>query len=86
MPTDAQIVAAHLAFVRAADRWVISGVKDQHRWCIHENHRMMSPTMSGKISLDTIAEWRFDTREEAIFFKRDKCLRAALEAALATTD
>lgn len=82
--SEEQIRAAHAAFEKAAALWVISGVKDQHRWCVHRDHTRISPT-TGTIALtgdDAIAEWRFDTREEATFFKRDKCLRAALEAAL----
>jgi hypothetical protein len=87
MPTDAQIAAAHAAFEHAAAFWEISGVKDRHQWMVSRNHKMIDPAQAGDVATgdDLIAFWKFDTRDEAIFFKRDKCLRAALDAAFAAT-
>lgn len=86
-PTERQVTAAHDAWEQTVTDWKLWRVI--HRADMWVVERSASARYEhDKIYTDEIAYYRFDgedAEKKAKFFLRDKCIKAALTAALAAT-
>jgi hypothetical protein len=90
-PTEKQISAAHDAWEQAVTEWQVRqanspDIRRGETWLVER--RAGGRYESGRDYTNEIAYHRFDgegAQQRAKFFLRDKCIRAALTAALAAT-
>jgi hypothetical protein len=87
-PTEAQMSRAHAAFEAMSAEWTIRTVNNYglaHDTYVLE-HNPPYAYVTGKHAVDNIAAHKFEgpnAKQQALFMKRDKCLREVLRAVAA---
>lgn len=73
--------AALVAFEAATRRWVVYE-HPMHRgqWCVEDRPRITDYGPEGTVPIDGIALRTFNTKEEALEFKRWECIQAVVDA------
>lgn len=82
-PTDKQVSAAHDAWERTASEWQLRRVRNYGIWLVER--RAGGTFDPSRDYASEIAYHKFhgaDAEQQARFMLRDKCIKAALEAAL----